>query len=234
MNARVATAELPAASVPSTLKMCAPPASGLEGVSLLPGPEQAPKLGVPVSIEHWKVIGPTASVALKVKVGVVAVVVPLGPLSTLTTGVDRALEGHGTDPIGGAGSSPPRWSRRPAVTHVGWVVRDVGGRARRPEASWYWPSHCPDRGGPGGRERGRTAGHRDPEVGAPRVPVEAPVDPQLGIRIRTYQWVRDRLFPGIPEWSLAGESGRPSCTASIRVRSDHQWDASSSTGRPDW
>ena len=39
-----------------------------------------------MSIEHWKVIGPTASVALKVKVGVVSVVVPVGPLSTVTCG----------------------------------------------------------------------------------------------------------------------------------------------------
>ena len=86
MNERVATAELPAASVACTLKVCEPAARGLEGVSLLPGPEQAPKLAVPVSIEHWKVIGPTASVALKVNVGLVSVVVPLGPLSTLTSG----------------------------------------------------------------------------------------------------------------------------------------------------
>ena len=55
-------------------------------MSLVPGPEQAEKLAVPVSIEHLKVIGPTASVPLKVKVGVLFVVVPVGPESTLTWG----------------------------------------------------------------------------------------------------------------------------------------------------
>jgi hypothetical protein len=39
-------------------------------VSLSPGPEQARKLGVPPSIEHWKATGPTASLPLKVNVGV--------------------------------------------------------------------------------------------------------------------------------------------------------------------
>ena len=56
------------------------------GVSLSPGPEHAPKLGAPVSIEHSKVTGPTPSVALKVKVGVVSLVSPVGPLSTDTFG----------------------------------------------------------------------------------------------------------------------------------------------------
>ena len=86
MKARVATAELPAASVPWALKMCAPPASGLEGVSLSPGPEHPPKLAVPVSIEHRNVTGPCASVPLKVKVGRVSVIVPVGPESIATEG----------------------------------------------------------------------------------------------------------------------------------------------------
>ena len=86
MNARVATAELPAASVPCALKMCAPPASGLEGVSLFPGPEHPPKLAVPVSIEHRNVTGPCASVPLKVKVGLVSLIVPVGPESMATDG----------------------------------------------------------------------------------------------------------------------------------------------------
>ena len=53
---------------------------------MFPGPEQGPKLGAPVSIEHWKSIGPTASVALKENVGVVSLVIPVGPLSTDGTG----------------------------------------------------------------------------------------------------------------------------------------------------
>jgi hypothetical protein len=55
-------------------------------VSLSPGPEHAPKFAVPVSIEHWKVTGPTVSVALKVKVGVMSFVSPVGPLSIDTFG----------------------------------------------------------------------------------------------------------------------------------------------------
>ena len=53
-------------------------------MSLLPGPEQAEKFVAPVSIEHLKVTGPTASLALKVNVGVLSVMVPVGPELTLT------------------------------------------------------------------------------------------------------------------------------------------------------
>jgi hypothetical protein len=85
-NERVATEELPAASLARTLKVYEPSASGLAGVSLLPGPEQARKLAVPASREHWKVTGPTSSLPLNVKVGVWSAIVPVGPEFTLTWG----------------------------------------------------------------------------------------------------------------------------------------------------
>src|SRR5262249_20775375 len=85
-NDRVATAELPAASVACTRNVYEPSPSGLDGVSLVLGPEQPPKLAVPVSIEQRKVMGPTASVASKVKVGVLLAVLPVGPEVTLTCG----------------------------------------------------------------------------------------------------------------------------------------------------
>lgn len=58
-------------------------------MSLFPGPEHAPKLGVPVSIEHLNVItsaGGKASVAWNVNEGVVSPVTPLGPLSIVACG----------------------------------------------------------------------------------------------------------------------------------------------------
>ena len=85
-NVWVATSELLAASVAFTRKVYGPSVRGAPGVSLLPGPEHAPKLGVPVSIEHWKDTGPTESVALKVNVGAGSLVNPVGPLSTDTLG----------------------------------------------------------------------------------------------------------------------------------------------------
>ncbi len=58
--------------------------SGLGGVWEAPGPEQAPKDAVPVSIEQAKVEPP--SVEWKVKVGVWLVVVPEGPESITAVG----------------------------------------------------------------------------------------------------------------------------------------------------
>ena len=61
-----------------------PSGSGLVGLSLLPGPEQVPKLAVPVSIEHLNVIaspGGNGSVAWKANAGEVSAVDPLGPLN---------------------------------------------------------------------------------------------------------------------------------------------------------
>ena len=57
--------------------------SGLDGVEA-PGPEQGPKLGVPVSIEHWKL--EPASEEWKVKVGVALDVGPEDPESIVVSG----------------------------------------------------------------------------------------------------------------------------------------------------
>ena len=73
---------LPTASFARTRKVYGPSASGEEGVWEL-APEQGPKAGVPVSIEHSK---PAPASELKVKVGVESLVRPEGPESMVTTG----------------------------------------------------------------------------------------------------------------------------------------------------
>ena len=70
----------------------------------MPAPEQGPKSGVPVSIEHSK---PAPGSELKVKVGVGSLVCPEGPESIVTTGaVVSTLQAKEA----GLASALPAWS----------------------------------------------------------------------------------------------------------------------------
>ena len=77
MKARLAAVEsvFSAASVARTSKVCRPSESGIAGVWLAPGPEQAPKGSE--SKRHSKV--ECGSLEEKLKVGMGSVVAPTGP-----------------------------------------------------------------------------------------------------------------------------------------------------------
>ena len=86
MNERVATAVARPITRPGPEDVRTVRQWGRAGVSVFPGPEQAEKVGVPVSIEHRNVTGPIASLPLNVNVGVASLVAPDGPLSMRTEG----------------------------------------------------------------------------------------------------------------------------------------------------